>query len=63
MRYLLTQSDAVAEFARRGGGKAMNLAQMSQRGIQVPPWFCVAVDAFDAFVERHHLQSALDAAR
>jgi len=63
MSYLLTQDDALAEFTRRGGGKAMNLAQMSQRAVRVPPWFCVAVDAFDAFVKRHQLQSALNATR
>jgi pyruvate,water dikinase len=63
MKYVLRSDDALAAFASRGGGKAMNLAQMSQRGIRVPPWFCVTVDAFDAFVERHRLQAALDPAR
>ena len=45
MNYLLTATDELADFEGRGGGKALNLARMSQQGVSVPPWFCVSADA------------------
>jgi pyruvate,water dikinase len=37
----------------------MNLAHMSQQAVPVPPWFCVAAEAFDLFVEQNDLRSEL----
>ncbi|MEJ2539463.1 MAG: PEP/pyruvate-binding domain-containing protein [Gemmatimonadota bacterium] len=33
--------------ARRGGGKARQLAAMEALGLTVPPWFCLPVEALD----------------
>lgn len=63
MRFILTETDPVATFEARGGGKALNLARMAELGIPVPPWFCVSAEAFDVFVERYDLKAKLDPRR
>ena len=36
------------ELASRAGGKAARLADLERLGCNVPPWFCVPAEAFDA---------------
>lgn len=59
MKFILTKDDALAAFEGRGGGKAMNMARMSQKGVPVPPWFCLAAEAFDLFVDQNRLDARL----
>jgi len=57
--FILDSSDPPEAFALRGGGKAMNLAHMTRAEIPVPPWVCIAADAFDLFVEMYELADEL----
>ncbi|HEY4222367.1 MAG TPA: PEP/pyruvate-binding domain-containing protein, partial [Myxococcota bacterium] len=45
---ILTTNSAVNDVATRAGGKGHNLIALAQRGLSVPPFFVLAVDAFDA---------------
>lgn len=56
-RWFLSSQDNVAEFSLVGGGKAKNLAVLCQKKIQVPPWFCVSAEAFDAFLKINNWES------
>ena len=46
-------------FIRFGGGKATNMARLSQQGFPVPPWFCVSSEAFAEFVQLNQLENFL----
>jgi pyruvate,water dikinase len=49
--------------ARQGGGKARNLALMSQRQLPVPPWFAVGKSAFEEFIAFNQLEELLSRMR
>ncbi len=59
MKTVLTNTDEQALFAAYGGGKAANLARMTQAGFRVPAWFCLAAPAFEAFISQHGLRDEL----
>ena len=59
MSYILTLDTPLHELTPYGGGKAINLHRMESLEIPVPPWFCLSVEAFDAFVESNKLADAL----
>ncbi|MBI2711239.1 MAG: phosphoenolpyruvate synthase [Bdellovibrio sp.] len=60
---LLTSSDSIEKLVRFGGGKATNLARLSQAGFPVPRWFCVSSQAFNYFVELNSLKEFLSQKR
>jgi pyruvate,water dikinase len=62
MTWILQPSDDVARFAAVGGGKAKHLARLTQLGFEVPPFFCVASGAFEAFLKHNHLEAVTTAA-
>jgi len=55
MTWILHAHEPISEFTRAGGGKAGNLARLSQLGLNVPGWFCVSARAFDSFVAANGL--------
>ena len=55
MSLILQSSEAIGEFQRQGGGKATNMARLSQHGFSVPAWFCISSRAFEQFVEANKL--------
>ena len=57
---LLLSTAQLELFSKMGGGKARNLARMSQAGIPVPPWFCISSGAFDSFVNSNGLRDFLN---
>ena len=59
MTTILTSRDRPSLFLADGGGKAANLARITQHGLRVPPWFCLSARAFDAFVNQHGLHDRL----
>ena len=59
MTTILTSRDSPSLFLADGGGKAANLARITQHGLRVPPWFCLSARAFDAFVNQHGLHDRL----
>lgn len=59
MKFILESSSPIPNLKSKGGGKATNMAHLSQKGFPVPPWFCVTSDAFDEFVKANNLQSLL----
>ena len=59
MTTILTSRDRSSLFLADGGGKAANLARITQHGLRVPPWFCLSARAFDAFVNQHGLHNRL----
>ena len=56
---ILTSRDDLEQFQADGGGKAANLARVTQQGLPVPAWFCLSAHAFDAFVNQHRLHDRL----
>ena len=59
MNTILRSHDAFPLFRADGGGKATNLARITQQGFPVPAWFCLSARAFDAFVSEHRLRDRL----
>jgi pyruvate,water dikinase len=59
---LSPQVDSIERFQTEGGGKAANLARLTQLGLRVPPFFCISAEALQAFIEMHQLSSRIDAA-
>ncbi len=59
MTIILTSRDNPSLFHADGGGKAANLARITQHGLCVPTWFCLSARAFDAFVNQHGLHDRL----
>lgn len=55
-KYVLTSSDNPELIKSFGGGKAYNLARLSQGYFPVPDWICLSVSAFDSFLKHHRLQ-------
>jgi phosphohistidine swiveling domain-containing protein len=50
-KLILNHTDPIELFHRYGGGKAANLAELSQKGYNVPSWICITCTAFS------HLES------
>ena len=42
-----------------GGGKAGNLAFLTQNNFQVPPWFCISTICFDEFIRFNNLYNCI----
>ncbi len=59
MLTLLADRDDLALFHSDGGGKAANLARVTQQNFPVPAWFCLSARAFDAFISQHRLHDRL----
>ncbi|MEY4065422.1 MAG: hypothetical protein RIR26_1630 [Pseudomonadota bacterium] len=59
VRYVLNSSSKSEEVRSRAGGKAFNLARLSQGYFPVPDWLCVTSDAFEAFLTHNRLKSGL----
>ena len=49
-RWIVTFDDPVCADIDISGGKGANLARLTAAGLPVPPGFCVATDAYAAFV-------------
>ena len=56
---ILTAQDDIPIFTRLGGGKAKNLAFLTQNNFQVPPWFCISTVCFDEFIQTNNLHSCI----
>ena len=59
MMTILNSRDKLSLFDADGGGKAANLARMTQWGLRVPAWFCLSARAFDKLVNEHGLRDRL----
>ncbi len=59
MNYVLSANSEIELLGRLGGGKATNMAKMSQNGFPVPVWFAVSADAFFNFITDNNLKSSL----
>lgn len=59
MSYCLESSEPLLRFSQIGGGKARNLAALTQLGCPVPEWFCVSSDAFEEFLRANRLGEKL----
>src|SRR2546422_5318247 len=57
--WILTPDTPIPEFTARGGGKARNMARLSQLGVPVPEWLCVSTEAFAAFVKANDLEELI----
>src|SRR5690606_33116511 len=57
--FILKPRDPVQDFVSFGGGKAKNLAILTQAGIRVPAWICVADSALQDFLTEHSLHTRL----
>jgi len=59
MKFILKASDANSVLEQSAGGKATNLARLTERGFAVPHWICVSKEALEIFIEVNHLRSHL----
>ena len=59
MKIILKSSDPIAQFTLTGGGKARNMAHLTQWGYPVPPWFCVSSEALQLFTRENNLSQWL----
>ncbi len=59
MSYCIEAGEPLARFSQSGGGKARNLAALTQIGCPVPEWFCVSSEAFEEFLRVNHLHDKL----
>jgi phosphohistidine swiveling domain-containing protein len=53
--YTIEAQAPLAALIAHGGGKATNMARLTQAGVPVPPWFCVSSQALTDFVELNRL--------
>lgn len=59
-KYVFLPSDSPDEIRIFGGGKAYNLARLSQANFPVPDWLCLGIEAFDAYLLQHRLKNQLN---
>ena len=59
-KIILEADRPIADFVKYGGGKAKNMALLSQKNYLVPGWFCIGVQGFDLFVNEHDLKTELN---
>lgn len=59
--YVRTFGDMTRQDIQEAGGKAANLGELTQKGFNVPPGFCVTSNSLDDLIERHNLTSTIDA--
>ena len=60
MNQIILEADKdILKFTKCGGGKAKNMALLSQKDYMVPAWFCVSTEGFDLFVKEHDIASEL----
>ncbi|HYX32307.1 MAG TPA: PEP/pyruvate-binding domain-containing protein [Oligoflexus sp.] len=63
MKYWIVKAqDSVKLQALESGGKARNLAFLSQQNFPVPPWFALGRMALQAFLEQHHFHAMIQRA-
>ncbi len=60
MRFILHKSESISDFKNIGGGKATNMANMSQKGFPIPEWLCLTTDAYHSFIDDNKLQDVFD---
>lgn len=65
MNYLLQPLDDLVQFQQYGGGKALNLARLTQMEIPVPTWFCLSSQGLELFlsINNHIEQQIIDAVK
>ncbi|MCM2280670.1 MAG: phosphoenolpyruvate synthase [Bdellovibrionaceae bacterium] len=59
MSYCIEAHESLTRFSEFGGGKARNLAALTQLGCPVPEWFCVSSVAFEEFLKANRLHEKL----
>jgi len=57
--FVLTPVSADSVIRSVGGGKAYNLAKLSNAKFPVPEWICLSADALDLFLEHHGLTGSV----
>ncbi len=55
MKRIITPHDSLEIFKKIGGGKAYNMARLTQKNILVPDWFCISADAYAEFISANNL--------
>ncbi|WP_374075067.1 phosphoenolpyruvate synthase [Bdellovibrio bacteriovorus] len=55
MKRIFTPQDSLEVFKKSGGGKAYNMARLTQKGVPVPDWFCVSAEAYEEFISSNSL--------
>jgi phosphohistidine swiveling domain-containing protein len=58
-RSFLDFNNTQNDFALFGGGKAKNLAVLTNAGIPVPEWFCISSSVLDDYLDSHQLRQQL----
>ncbi len=60
VRYILHKREPIVDFKNIGGGKATNMASMSQKGFPIPEWLCLTTQAYEKFLESNRLYDIFD---
>ncbi len=58
-KFTLDSQTEIALLSVKAGGKATNLARLSQKGFPVPAWFAVTADCFETFLVENNLKAML----
>lgn len=53
--FILDQSSPLQLLKEKAGGKALNMAKLSNHHIKVPEWVCYSSSAFDIFIQQNNL--------
>ena len=56
---LLHSNQPIIDFKLFGGGKAKNMAILSQNGVPVPEWFCLGTEWFEQYLLFYSLEAQL----
>ena len=57
--FILKSINDIKALTQFGGGKARNLAFLTQNNFQVPPWFCISTVCFDEFIRFNNLYTSI----
>ena len=57
--FILDQSSSLQLLKEQAGGKALNLAKLSNQNIKVPQWVCLSSFAFDKFIDQNNLKDKI----
>jgi phosphohistidine swiveling domain-containing protein len=60
MRYTIQLSEVSSKDRLIAGGKASNIGEITEMGLQIPGGFCITTEAYDGFMTKERLREQID---